>query len=78
VLSNTEEKLSVVPILMRQVRILGIMVGSRAMFHAMNRAIELHGLKPVVDRSFPLQETPLAYTYAQGGQHFGKVVISLG
>ncbi|HET9086408.1 MAG TPA: NAD(P)-dependent alcohol dehydrogenase [Acidobacteriaceae bacterium] len=78
VLSNAEEKLSVVPLLMRQVQIAGIMVGSRAMFEAMNRAISLHGIRPVIDREFPLQEARAAYEYLEGGQHFGKVVISLG
>lgn len=78
VLSQTEEKLSVVPLLMRQVQIAGIMVGSREMFETMNRAISLHGLRPVIDREFPLQDSRAAYEYMEGGQHFGKVVISLG
>jgi NADPH:quinone reductase-like Zn-dependent oxidoreductase len=35
------------------VRVQGIAVGSRARFEAMNRCIELHKLKPIVDRVLP-------------------------
>ena len=44
------------PILMKAVRVQGIFVGSRAMFEAMNRAIEVNHLRPVVDRVFPFDE----------------------
>ena len=46
-------------------------------FEAMNRAITLHRLKPVIDRVFPLAEAPEAYRYQDSGAHFGKVVISI-
>jgi NADPH:quinone reductase-like Zn-dependent oxidoreductase len=55
----------------------GIFVGSRDMFAAMNRAITLHRLKPVIDRVFPFTEAPAAYRYQESGAHFGKVVITL-
>lgn len=56
----------------------GIYVGSREMFEAMNRAITLHKLKPVIDRVFPFADAAAAYQYQQSGAHFGKIVISLG
>lgn len=55
----------------------GIFVGSRDMFAAMNRAISLHQLKPVIDRVFPFADAPAAYRYQEGGAHFGKVVIAV-
>jgi NADPH:quinone reductase-like Zn-dependent oxidoreductase len=55
-----------------------ISVGSRADFEAMNRAVELHRLRPVVDRVFPFDEAPDAYRYFESRAHFGKVVISHG
>ena len=55
----------------------GIYVGSREMFTAMNRAISLHRLKPVIDRVFPFAEAPAAYRYQESGSHCGKVVITL-
>ena len=42
----------------------------------MNRAVEAHALKPVVDRVFPFEEAPEAFRYLQSGAHFGKVVIA--
>jgi NADPH:quinone reductase-like Zn-dependent oxidoreductase len=54
----------------------GIYVGSRDMFEAMNRAIALHQLRPVIDRVFPFVEAPEAYRYMKAAGHFGKIVIS--
>jgi NADPH:quinone reductase-like Zn-dependent oxidoreductase len=63
------------PVLMRSVRLQGIFVGSRAMFEAMNRAIALHKLEPVVDRVFPFDELPQALRYMEQGKHFGKIAL---
>jgi NADPH:quinone reductase-like Zn-dependent oxidoreductase len=65
------------PILMKGVRITGIYVGSKAMFEAMNRAIALHELRPVVDRVFPFTEAVEAFRYMESAAHFGKIVIRL-
>ena len=56
---------------------LGIYVGSRAMFEDMNRAIALHKLRPVVDSVFPFEQATDAYRHLKSGRHFGKVVITL-
>jgi NADPH:quinone reductase-like Zn-dependent oxidoreductase len=64
-------------ILGKSLLIRGIFVGSRDMFEAMNRAIALHQLQPVIDRTFPLAEAPAAYRHQAGGSHFGKIVITL-
>jgi len=55
-----------------------ISVGSRADFEAMNRAISLHRLRPVIDRTFPFAEAKTAYRHFEGRAHFGKVVIAHG
>lgn len=55
-----------------------ISVGSRADFEAMNRAIALHRLRPVIDRVFPFEEAPAAYRHFESRAHFGKVVVSHG
>jgi NADPH:quinone reductase-like Zn-dependent oxidoreductase len=54
-----------------------IFVGSRQMFEAMNRAIALHRLEPVIDRVFPFTEALEAYRYLKGATHLGKVVIQI-
>jgi NADPH:quinone reductase-like Zn-dependent oxidoreductase len=64
-------------ILMKCIDVQGIYVGSREMFEAMNRAINFHCIKPVIDRVFPFDEALEAYRCLQSGSHFGKVVIQL-
>ena len=64
-------------IIRKLVSVLGVYVGSREMFEAMNRALTLHRTKPVIDRVFGFAEAPAAYHYQQSGAHFGKVVIAL-
>ena len=53
-----------------------VAIGSRAQFAAMNRAIGVAGLRPVVDRVFPFEEAEQAYRYYAEGNAFGKVVVA--
>jgi NADPH:quinone reductase-like Zn-dependent oxidoreductase len=66
-----------VPLLMKNVRMQGIFVGSREMFEAMNAAIVTHGLHPVVDRVFPFDQAREAMRYMESGAHFGKICIKI-
>ena len=66
---------SLVPVFMRKLRLQGIFVGSREMFEAMNRAVEMHKVIPVVDRVFEFDRIADAIGHLQSGAHFGKVVI---
>lgn len=65
------------PILMKSIKLQGIYVGSRAMFEAMNRAVEQNQIKPVIDKTFALEESREALKYLESAQHFGKIVISI-
>jgi D-arabinose 1-dehydrogenase-like Zn-dependent alcohol dehydrogenase len=62
----------------RRANLQGISVGSTQMFEAMNRAIAVIRLKPIIDKVFSFDDAPAAYRYLQSAQHFGKVVISVG
>ena len=53
-----------------------IAAGSRAQFLAMNRAITVNRLKPVIDRVFPFDDAQAAYRYYEEAHPFGKVIIS--
>jgi NADPH:quinone reductase-like Zn-dependent oxidoreductase len=68
-------ELSVVPILMQGLRVHGVFVGSRDMLEAMNRALGLAKLQPVVDQVFAFDHAVDALRHMQSGAHFGKVVI---
>ena len=54
-----------------------IYVGSRQMFEAMNAAIALHRIEPVVDRVFAFEEAREAYRHLKGATHVGKVVVRI-
>jgi NADPH:quinone reductase-like Zn-dependent oxidoreductase len=49
-----------------------ISVGSRTDFETMNRAIAMHRLHPVIDRTFPFAETKEAYRHFESRGHFRK------
>ena len=76
-LAGAVADLNLLSILMRNVRVQGVLVGHREGFEAMNRAVALHGLRPVVDRAFPFDEAPAAFEYFAGGDRFGKVCIEM-
>jgi len=61
----------------RRANVQGISVGSAHMFEAMNRAIAVDSLKPVIDKVFSFDDTQTAYRYIQSAQHFGKIVIRM-
>jgi NADPH:quinone reductase-like Zn-dependent oxidoreductase len=63
--------------MIKQARLQGIVVGSRRHQQEMIRGIEVMGLKPVIDRSFGLENLADAFRYEETGQHFGKIVIEL-
>ncbi len=75
VLSGAEPAVSPTSILMNSVRVQGIYVGSRAMFERMNRAIQFHRTKPVIDKSFAWTDVKEALRYMESRQHFGKICL---
>ena len=59
----------------RQARLQGLIVGSRR--HQMDfvRALETTGIKPVIDRTFPLARLGDAFRHEESGAHLGKICI---
>ncbi|CCQ95030.1 Zinc-type alcohol dehydrogenase-like protein C1773.06c [[Clostridium] ultunense Esp] len=75
-LSGAEVKdFRLVPAFQKRIRLQGINVGNRDMFEAMNRAIALNKLRPVIDRTFPFEQSVEALRYLAKGNHFGKIAI---
>jgi NADPH:quinone reductase-like Zn-dependent oxidoreductase len=54
-----------------------IALGSRAHFQAVNRVMDNHRIRPVIDRVFPFEETLDAFRYYKDQSQLGKVVIRL-
>lgn len=78
VLSGATQELNIVPILMHQLRVQGIYVGSTEMLQNMMRALQVHRIRPQVDRVFDFDEAPEALRYLKACKHFGKIVIRIG
>jgi NADPH:quinone reductase-like Zn-dependent oxidoreductase len=76
-LSGTKTEILLTHIFMQRIRVNGILVGHRESFEAMNRAIALHELRPIVDLIFSLEEAPAAFEHMAAGGHFGKIVVRM-
>ncbi|MCL4126266.1 UNVERIFIED_CONTAM: hypothetical protein GTU68_061621 [Idotea baltica] len=59
----------------KQITMSGIAVGSRAMQEDMTVAINISGIKPVIDKSFAFDQLADAFRYQESGAHFGKIVV---
>ena len=66
------------PVLMQAARLMGIFVGSRATFEALNRFVTAAKIRPTIDRVFSFDRAREAYAYLESANHFGKVVIKVG
>lgn len=81
VLTEADENPNPHLLMQRRGHLHGIYVGSidrpLATFDAMNAAIEVNEITPVIDRTFSLDEVSEAYRYQQQGKHFGKLVITI-
>jgi NADPH:quinone reductase-like Zn-dependent oxidoreductase len=53
-----------------------VFAGNRAHFTAMNRAIAVNRLRPIIDRVFQFADALSAFRYYETGKAFGKIVIS--
>ena len=76
-LSGTKTEILLTQIFMQKLRVNGILVGHRESFEAMNRAIAFHGMRPVIDRVFPLEEARAALEHMGRGGHFGKIGVRI-
>lgn len=59
----------------KHLKMTGIAVGSREMQEKMVAALNINGLKPIIDRSFAFDQLADAFRYQESGAHFGKIVL---
>ena len=75
VLTGARGEVNTAGVFHKALHIRGIYVGSRRMFEALNRALAVTQVRPIIDRVFNFDEARAAYEYLASGAHFGKVVI---
>jgi len=61
--------------MIKQIRLQGLIVGSRRQQQQMIRGLVATGVRPVIDRTFPLEELAGAFRYQESGRHFGKICV---
>ena len=69
--------MAVEPVLMKNLTLRGITVGSANDLRLMCRAMELHQLRPVIDRHYPFEDAAAAIALMQSQSHIGKIVIDV-
>ncbi|ACC75411.1 NAD(P)-dependent alcohol dehydrogenase [Paraburkholderia phymatum] len=77
VLTGIVGQVPTIDLMRRQQKLQGLIVGSRRHQIDMIRAIDANGLKPVIDRTYPLDEIADAFRHQAAGKHFGKVCLSI-
>jgi len=77
VLAGAVKDLQVYFMIGSNAHIRGITVGSAADFAAMNRALTLSQMAPVVGREMALDEIGAALELMQKGGHFGKIALRI-
>lgn len=76
-LTGTESEINPFPILLKAVRLEGVVVGSIQSFEEMSRALEELALRPVIDQIFPLHRATEALARMEAAAHFGKIVVRI-
>ncbi|WP_045444682.1 zinc-dependent alcohol dehydrogenase family protein [Tepidicaulis marinus] len=77
ILSGLVKDMNVAAMFGQNAKISGITVGSRQHFEEMVRAVEQNDIKPVIDKTYPLEEIVPALKLMQGASHFGKIVLDI-
>jgi NADPH:quinone reductase-like Zn-dependent oxidoreductase len=68
--------LPILPLLGSRASIVGIAVGPRRALEDLVRTVDLLGIKPVIDATYPFSQVPQAFAHLQRGA-FGKVVVQV-
>jgi len=77
VLSGPSHELLIPLVVMQNIRLQGVTVGSREDFEAMLRAMALHRIRPPIDRVFAMDEIQAAFEHMAAGRHFGKIIVRI-
>ncbi len=77
ILTGLGGEISIVTALIKQLRLQGLIVGSRTQQIDMVKAIDANGMRPVVDKVFPLENIVQAFQYQESNKHFGKICLEM-
>lgn len=77
ILGGTEAAIPMIPVFAKQIRLQGCLNGSGQDQAELAMFLAEHDIRPVIDRSFKLEDLAEAFRYEESGAHFGKIVIEI-
>ena len=70
-------EIQIAPLVMKRLRVVGVLVDSRAHFEELAAFLGKHSIEPTIDRKFGFDELPAALHHMESGGHFGKIVVEV-
>lgn len=77
VLAGWSGEVPTATLMWKNIHLAGITVGSIEHQEAMTAGLEASGIKPIIDRVFPLAGIAEAFAHQASQQHFGKICLSI-
>jgi len=77
ILTGLKGEVPTMALMAKQIKLKGILVGSRAHQRGMVRGLEATGIRPVIDKTFALASLGEAFRHEEGAQHLGKISIEV-
>jgi NADPH:quinone reductase-like Zn-dependent oxidoreductase len=75
IMSGIKGEVPTLAMMAKQIKLQGIIVASRQHQLDMIRGLEVTGIKPVIDKTFPLASLADAFRYEGEASHFGKICL---
>ncbi len=76
VLTGVSGEVPTALLMAKQAKLQGLIVGSRQEQQEFVRALDATGIRPVIDRTFALEELADAFRHQESGSHFGKIAVA--
>lgn len=76
VLTGYSGEIPTVELMAKQLKLQGIIVGSREQQQEMIEALNTFDWKPIIDATYPIEKISEAFKYQEAGRHFGKICIT--
>lgn len=77
ILTGLGGEFPIVTALIKQLRLQGVLVGSRTHQQDMIKAIDTNGMRPVIDKCFALESIVEAFRHQESNRHFGKICLEM-
>ena len=74
-LTGSKGEVPTAAMMRRQIRLQGLIVGSRTQQQQLVNAMNSTGIRPVIDRRFALADLAAAFRYEESKNHFGKICL---